>query len=413
MKLRTVVFWLHLATGTTASAVILVMAVSGALLAFEPQLVEWSERDLHTVSPPPDAKRLDLDAIVAAALAARPEGRLTAITVRAESRSSVRVGFGRESARYVDPYSGAVLGAGSRIGNALHVVEDWHRWLGSREVGRPFTGIANLAFLGMAISGVFLWWPRSNRPGALKSVAVPSLRLRGRARDFNWHNAIGIWCAPVLIAITLTGAVMSYPWANDLLYRLTGNVPPPPPAGPGAAATGAGRPARQSAESPTARAARPTNLAAILARAEQQAPGWVAITLRLPQRGGAPVVAVIQEPPAWHPTPRSQLTLEAATAAVVSWEPFAAQNLGRRLRSWVRPLHTGEAAGIVGQAVAGLASTGGAFLVYTGVALAWRRFRGWTRASSPVRAPRSPSDHRQQVTGSTRVSQPRSTTHGG
>jgi uncharacterized iron-regulated membrane protein len=75
--------------------------------------------------------------------------------------------------------------------------------------------------------------------------------------------------------------------------------------------------------------------------------------------------------------------------------------------------NTGEAAGLVGQAVAGLASTGGVFLVYTGVALAWRRFRGWTRASSPVRTPRSFSDHRQQVTGSTRASQPRSTTHGG
>jgi uncharacterized iron-regulated membrane protein len=68
----------------------------------------------------------------------------------------------------------------------------------------------------MAISGIFLWWPRSSRRGAWKSVAVPSLRLRGRARDFNWHNSMGIWCAPVLAVITLTGAVMSYQWANDL-----------------------------------------------------------------------------------------------------------------------------------------------------------------------------------------------------
>jgi hypothetical protein len=51
-------------------------------------------------------------------------------------------------------------------------------------------------------------------------------------------------------------------------------------------------------------------------------------------------------------------------------------------------------------------STGGVFLVYTGVALAWRRFRGWMRASAPVRVPRSTSDHRQQVSGSTRASQP-------
>jgi uncharacterized iron-regulated membrane protein len=387
MKLRKVIFWLHLLTGTMAGSVILVMAVSGALLAFEPQIVEWSERELRVVpAPAADAKRVDLDTIVAEARGAHPEGRPTLVTVRAEPRSSVRVAFGREGALYLDPYTGAALGASSKLADALHVVDDWHRWLGSREIGRPFTGVCNLAFLGMAISGVYLWWPRPTRRGALKVVAVPSFRLRGRARDFNWHNSIGIWCAPVLIVITLTGAVMSYQWASDLLYRLTGNVPPPPASGPAASAKGESRQA---------------NLAAGLARAEQQGPGWVAITLRL------------QEPPAWHPTPRSQLTLDASTAVVVSWEPFAAQNLGRRLRSWVRPLHTGEAAGIVGQAIVGLASTGGAFLVYTGLALAWRRFRGWRGAAYPVGARRSSSDHRQQVTGSTRARQPRSTTHGG
>ncbi len=408
MNARAVVFWLHLVIGTTAGTVILVMALTGALLSFEPQLVEWTERDLRVVATPsPDAKRLELDAIVAAARRASPDSRPTLVTVRADPRASVRIAFGRERMLYVDPYSGSVLGAGSAIGNALHVVEDWHRWLGSREIGRPFTGAANLAFLGMAISGVFLWWPRSNRRGALKAIGVPSLRLSGKARDFNWHHAIGIWCAPVLIVLTLTGAVMSYQWANDLLYRLTGNVAPQPPAGgQGAMAQGDGRQGRPAGESAPTSEARRTGLAPILARAEQQVSGWVAITLRLPQRPSAPVVAIIQEPPAWHPTPRSQLTLDASSAAVVNWEPYAAQNLGRRLRSWVRPLHTGEVAGLIGQAIAGLASTGGVFLVYTGIALAWRRFRGWMGASVPVRVPRSPSDSRQPVTGSTRASQP-------
>jgi hypothetical protein len=43
----------------------------------------------------------------------------------------------------------------------------------------------------------------------------------------------------------------------------------------------------------------------------------------------------------------------------------------------LRFAHTGEVAGIVGQTVAGLVSAGGAFLVWTGLALAFRRFRVW------------------------------------
>jgi uncharacterized iron-regulated membrane protein len=115
------------------------------------------------------------------------------------------------------------------------------------------------------------------------------------------------------------------------------------------------------------------------ARAERQVQGWVAINARLPQRPDAPVTFLIQEPVGWHHTPRSQLVLDPVTAEVVRWEPFAGQNMGRRLRAWARPLHTGEATGLVGQTVALAASAGGAVLAWTGVALAWRRFRSWRR----------------------------------
>jgi hypothetical protein len=47
-----------------------------------------------------------------------------------------------------------VLGSLSPVHDALHEVVDWHRWLGSREIGRPITGAANLGFLGLVVLGV-------------------------------------------------------------------------------------------------------------------------------------------------------------------------------------------------------------------------------------------------------------------
>jgi uncharacterized iron-regulated membrane protein len=75
--------------------------------------------------------------------------------------------------------------------------------------------------------------------------------------------------------------------------------------------------------------------------------------------------------------------LNPFTGDVLRREAFANLTAGRQLRSWTRFLHTGEALGWVGQLVAGLASLGGCVLVYTGVALAWRRFFG-KRASPSV-----------------------------
>ena len=116
------------------------------------------------------------------------------------------------------------------------------------------------------------------------------------------------------------------------------------------------------------------SLEALFTTAVQQAPHWRVMTLRLPQRGAAQVTVMIEEADSRHPYPRSMLTLDATTAGVIEWEPFASYNLGRTLRSWIQAVHTGEAGGFIGQGIAALASAGGAVLVYTGMALAWRRF---------------------------------------
>jgi uncharacterized iron-regulated membrane protein len=70
------------------------------------------------------------------------------------------------------------------------------------------------------------------------------------------------------------------------------------------------------------------------------------------------------------------LTLNSSSAEIIKWEPFAGQNSGRKLRTWMRFLHTGEAGGVIGQALAALGSAGGVVLVCTGLAMAWRRFFG-------------------------------------
>ena len=111
-----------------------------------------------------------------------------------------------------------------------------------------------------------------------------------------------------------------------------------------------------------------------LARAEQQAPAWVMMMMRLAPRSNGPVTVLIQEPTAPHIYARSQLALDRPTAKIIKWEPYAGASLGRKARTWARGLHIGEALGFAGQSVAGLASLGGCFLVWTGFAMAWQRF---------------------------------------
>src|SRR4029079_12745722 len=152
----------------------------------EPQIVQWAERDLWRATPPaPDSPRLPLATVVARAQERQAVERARTLSRRPDPRASVRVGFGRDRALYVNPCSGDVVGTGSRTHDVMHTIEDWHRWLGSRDLGRPFTGASNLACLGRAVSGLYIWWPRAWSHSTVRVITVLDVRLHGRARDFN------------------------------------------------------------------------------------------------------------------------------------------------------------------------------------------------------------------------------------
>ena len=106
--------------------------------------------------------------------------------------------------------------------------------------------------------------------------------------------------------------------------------------------------------------------------------------MRLPTRAGAPVSFTLTDANQWNAFARSQLTLDASSAEIVRWELVRRQSLGQKMRGWLRFAHTGELGGVVGQTLAGVASLGGVFLVWTGLALAWRRLVGWLWRRRPT-----------------------------
>jgi len=267
------------------------------------------------------------------------------------------------------------------------VVTDWHRWLGAsgenRAAARAVTGASNLVFLFIVASGFYLWWPRKWTRKSVRAVAWFRRGQKGKARDFNWHNVIGFWSAVPLFVVVLSGVVISYAWASNLVYRVAGEEPPaqqqrggPPAGGPGQQQ---GQQGQQTGQQQGANAAVVPleGLDALLVKASQQVEGWRTIAVQLPAKPDAPVTFAIDKGNGGQPQLRSQLMLDRRTGEVVRWEPYANNTAGRRLRTWMRFAHTGEVYGLAGQTIAGLVSLGGALLVYTGLSLALRRLWAW------------------------------------
>jgi uncharacterized iron-regulated membrane protein len=431
MKLfRKLLFWMHLITAVTAAAVILVMSVTGVLLTYQRQITAWADtRGLDAGPPAPGATRLGAEALLARARQASPGAAPTSLKWHADPAAPAEVAFGREKTLFVSAYTGQVLSEGSKgVRGFFRVMVAWHRWLGAtegdaRDRGKMLTGAANLGFLFLVLSGFYLWWPRNLTRKAVRNVTLFRSGLSPRARDFNWHNVIGFWSFVPLFVIVLSGVVISYPWAGNLVYRVVGEEPP---ARPGGGGPGAG-PQAAAGNRPTAgerggaerggqggeRGGRggergggedrkPVDLAGLdplQARAERQVSGWRSITLTIPEAADAPVSFNIDRGNGGQPHKRATLALVRGTGEVDKWEPFAATSTGRKLRGILRFAHTGEVLGLVGQTLAGLVSLGAAVLVWTGLALSSRRLRAWIARRRNPSAPVRSREPREELAG--------------
>jgi uncharacterized iron-regulated membrane protein len=395
MKLRSLIFWPHLIAGACAGVVILLMCVTGVVLTYERQLVAWADSGFRS-TPTTDARPLPVTVLLARLRASQPDLTPTTIMIRADGGAAATVMSGQR-ALYVDRYSGAIVGEASRGGlrKFLADVRAWHRWLAvegdARPVARAITGWSNAVFLFIVSSGIYLWLPRKWTWAQVRTVVLFNSAARGKSRDFNWHNVIGSWCAVPLCIVVLSAMPMSFGWFNTFVYRVVGDTPPRPGGGDGRAAEverQAARDERPAARIDAQRSA--VSLDALWARAAAQVPGWQTVSLRVPATPYVSAVFTIDEGNGAQPHLRSTLTLDARTGAIARHETFSDLTLGRRIRNTMRFAHTGEVLGIPGQTIAGIASAGGAILVWTGLSLAYRRLRAWigqrSRRSDSARA---------------------------
>jgi uncharacterized iron-regulated membrane protein len=272
---------------------------------------------------------------------------------------------------------------------AFQKVEELHRSLllsGEwREVGQRIVGAATLLFLFLVLTGPFLWLPRHWTRWTVRRVAWFRRGLRGRSRDWNWHHVLGLWCLPVLLVLSASGVVMSYRWANDVLFQIAGSPPPPPGRLPGPALRG------------STGGATPLPLQRLADAAMDRFPSWRELTIRLdPPDGRRPgaVQLMVRETNAFPRFASVQLWADPFTGQILREERWSDLSAGRKARVWLRFLHTGEALGAGGQLAAGLASLGAAVLVWTGLALALRRVARSRRAGATVGSEIEPASRR-------------------
>jgi uncharacterized iron-regulated membrane protein len=212
---RTLWRW-HFYAALFVMPLLVVLAVTGTIYCFQPQIEPLLYRDRMVVADT-HAPQLSRDVLLAKAAASEPRGAVPTLaqieTDRTRSAEFVfRLPSGESESVYVNPYDGTVLGTLSVEHRLMKQVRNLHRGLMLGKTGELVMELAGCWTLVMIGTGIALWWPGPNQKGG---VWLPRLSLTGRAWWRDLHAVGGIWLAIGALFFVLSGLPWSGSWGKQ------------------------------------------------------------------------------------------------------------------------------------------------------------------------------------------------------
>lgn len=359
-RMRKLIFTIHSWLGLVAGLFLVLLGLTGALMAFEPEIDHLVH---HAVSyVPRGEKALPLAKLGAAVNRAFPADTIGAYGPNAAPDLSWAV-YLQQRTVYVNPYTGQILGS-------LKRPDKWDRWQNnihqlhlrlafrdSNDTGKKIMSWAGLALLLMELTGLILWWKQKRfgiRPRNQNLKKTPG---RSRQSWLDWHNTIAIFSSVFVLMLTLTGVFIGFERSTvPLVEKWTGTTPlqvPDP----------------KLAYTPGAVAISPDSAMAV---ACQALPGAFPFNINVPDTGQVYVV-YCRFPEDRTPGGRSMIIIDPYTGKPLFTRSSRTAPLVTRIINMNRTLHTGDIFGLPSKIILSLASLAVAVLFITGSIMWWKR----------------------------------------
>ncbi len=215
--LRPLVLRVHFYGGILIAPFLLVVACTGLLYVFSPQLEEVVyDHALHVPAAPATQP---LSSQVEAAQAARPGDELSSVRPATTPTDTTQVLFEAPDQPdssyvrtvFVDPHNADVRDVLVTYGGSQALplrtwIDQLHRNLNLGDPGRIYSELAASWLWVMVLGGLVLWIGRSR---SLRDAAAPRTRPKGKSRLLSWHGSVGLWAAAALLFLSATGLTWS------------------------------------------------------------------------------------------------------------------------------------------------------------------------------------------------------------
>lgn len=338
---------LHRWLGITVGFVFVIAGLTGALLAYAPELTGAMFPQVK--GPPAERWEQSRGHVLQRIEEEYSAGQVTLVRFPSEDQGAYELYLADDTLQYRDPITGDVVLRRTPYSDVLSFSRELHTHLFLGHEGEELLGWLGIAMLVLLATGLWLWWPR---PGLWRFAFKRPTASRLGPQLYWWHKTIGFMSIGALFFVTLTGvAMVFYTPAQKVLTGLFGGEAPLVP-----------RLSETSIEK--------TDWPRVLASLDTTLPEGRTVFLYPPACASETLRFRKQMPGELHPNGRSFVAISRA-GNVLHANDATEQELGMRATNAIYPLHAGKADSEAWRFIVFLMGIAPAFFFVTGFWL-WR-----------------------------------------
>ena len=346
--MRKVLFNLHLYGALFVGVFIVIVGVTGSIMAFEEDIDHLLNPRLFRVQP--QGQMLPPSALFAAAAKIAPGKKIGYLRLPQSDHESAVFPMQGKSA-FLNPYTGELLG--TREGNTvLSNIHQLHmRLLMGKSGGNVVSSVTGVLIF-LVLTGVYLWWP-------LKRSTIKWKNASALRRNFDLHNVTGIYSAAFLVVLGVTGIVIHFDGELETwLHEKNGT-----------AKIGKNTP------SVVQKGATPITVDRAVEIAKQEMPGTQALSVSSPANPKGSYLIALRYPEDLTAGGRSWANVDQFSGKVVNFQNSRTVASGTKTIIIDRALHTGDILGYFSKVLMSLSSMFLVIQAITGYFMWWKKLR--------------------------------------
>jgi len=355
MDSRRIVLKVHLYLGLISALFLVLLGVTGSIMAFEGDIDHWLHPHRWYVSAGPQL--LPESQLIQSVEKHFAPGHVTMVQIPTQANLGQLMYLtyggtppGANTQVVVNPYDGSILyvhAGPTKTQNALASIHQLHLRLLAGKTGKLIISLIGLLLVFEVPLGLILWW-RTKR-------ASVKWRGSGFRLSFDLHHTIGIYTAAFLFLSALTGILIGFDSAQSMFFTLTHSSPI----------------ARRSVASTVVEGAAPLGVDRVIEIARQQMPDANVGMLQLPGNPRGVYSVTLRMPGEPWSTINAIASVDQYSGKILQFQNFSTG--GYNAIRFNRSLHTGDIFGMPSRIIMSITSLVLVTMVATGVVIWWKK----------------------------------------